>query len=109
MNDGDFSVLAGKVWEADDLRRRLLEKEKETEQIKKQFAERQMLLNGELQKVKGELEDEKMAHEETKKRLTNARGDLSNAKMKAEELERKIRQAELEKQQKKGGLGGFFK
>ncbi|MEW6103915.1 MAG: hypothetical protein AB1630_08925 [bacterium] len=108
MSNGDFSILAGKVWEADDLKKRLLEKEKEMEQIKKQFAEKERLLNEQLAKVKEDLDAEKIAHEDTKKKLISTKTNLSNAKMKAEELEIKIRQMEQEKQQKKG-FGGLFK
>ncbi|MEW6679918.1 MAG: hypothetical protein AB1297_02695 [bacterium] len=109
MSNGDFSILAGKVWEADDLKKRLLEKEKEMEQLKKQFAEKERLLNEQLAKVKEELEAEKIGHEETKKKLSNARADLLNARMKAEEFGRKIRQMEQEKQQQKKGFGRLFK
>jgi|GEM_PF-4207837 len=107
MSNGDFSILAGKVWEADSLKKQLLEKEKEIENIKKQFAEKEVFLNQQLQKVKEDLENEKLAHEDTKKKLANARADLSNARMKQEELERKIREMELLKQQKKGIMGLF--
>ncbi|MBU1262246.1 hypothetical protein KKG61_05335 [bacterium] len=101
-SSGDFSKIASKLWEADELRKKLMLKEKEYSDLEKRYKEMETSLRTEVERLKIELLTAQDAATVSAAKYATCKQQLVEASRKIEALERKIRETEEEKSKKKG-------
>jgi chromosome segregation ATPase len=104
---GDFSKIASKIWEADELRKKLMLKEKEYSDLDKRYKEMETSLKTEIERLRAELLTAQDAATASAAKYATCKQQLIEASRKIEALEKKMSQAEEEKDKKKGF--GLFK
>ncbi|MFH0775036.1 MAG: hypothetical protein V2A53_06040 [bacterium] len=104
---GDFSKIASKLWEADELRKKLMLKEKEYSDLEKRYKEMEASLKTEVERLRTELLAAQEAATASTAKYATCKQQLLEASRKIEALERKMRETEEEKEKKKGF--GLFK
>ena len=102
---GDFSKIASKIWEADELRKKLMFKEKECSDLQMRYKEMETSLKTEVERLRTELLTAQDSVTTSAAKYATCKQQLLEASRKIEALERKIRETEEEKEKKKG----FFK
>jgi chromosome segregation ATPase len=102
---GDFSKIASRLWEADELRKKLMIKEKEYSDLEKRYKEMETSLKTEIERLRTELLTAQDAAGASTAKYATCKQQLAEASRKIESLERKMSQIEEEKEKKKG----FFK
>jgi chromosome segregation ATPase len=105
MSEGDFSKLASKVWEAEELKKKLSQKEKEYDELSKRYSTMEASLKTECQNLRAELAKTQELYQAAEAKFQSTRRELATANKKIEDLQRIVKQYE---EKKKGGLG-FFK
>ena len=106
-SSGDFSKIASKLWEADELRKKLMMKEKEHSDLGARYKEMETSLKTEVERLRIELLTSQDATTASAAKYATCKQQLLEASRKIEFLERKMSQIEEEKEKKKKGFGLF--
>ncbi|MEK9149198.1 MAG: hypothetical protein AAB267_04040 [Candidatus Desantisbacteria bacterium] len=106
-SSGDFSKIASKLWEADELRKKLMLKEKEYSNLEKRYNEMESSLKTEVEGLRVELVAAQDSATASSAKYATCKQQLLEASRKIEAFERKAKEAEEEKEKKKGF--GLFK
>ncbi|MDI6752679.1 MAG: hypothetical protein QME07_07550, partial [bacterium] len=106
-SSGDFSKIASKLWEADELRKKLMLKEKEHSDLEKRYKEMEASLKTEIEGLRVELVAAQDAVTVSSAKYATSKQQLLEASRKIEAFERKAKESEEEKEKKKGF--GLFK